>query len=283
MFAASRAGMIAARAVTITPSTTIHTARSVGRLMAVPPKSMPKRVSTRCSTETRPIPPAMPAVAPTAPMNAACTSRVSSTWTGEAPTARSRAYSRCRWRTSIAKVLKIRNEPTNRAIRANTRMKVSMKPRASCVAERDSSRMVSAVTASTPVPSSACRASATACAVASGSTRIAICGTRPSGAKAASPSCGEMTRMVAPRSGMVYSTSPTIVTSRGGRRPAESCAVSPTLYPDFSRVGVSRAISSSAAGRRPSRTVAVSRSSHSTQPNDGACELVTASPSAPTT
>ena len=65
------------------------------------------------STATSPMPAAMPAAEPTAPTTAAWPSTVVSTWPGEAPTARSSANSRCRWRTNMAKVLAMMKPPTN--------------------------------------------------------------------------------------------------------------------------------------------------------------------------
>ena len=99
------------------------------------------RSSTAPTSVTRPSPPSTPSTEPSTPITAACTTIEENTCAGEAPTARSSANSRIRWRICMVNVLAMMNAPTNRASTANTSRNVETKPSCSAIALFDSSRI----------------------------------------------------------------------------------------------------------------------------------------------
>lgn len=100
-------------------------------------------------------------------MTAACPSTDANTWLGAAPTARSIANSRCRWRTTMANVLLMMKVPTKSAMPAKTSRKVEMKPSADIHSSAAAARIWSPVSTSTdPSATVPARASSTASASA---------------------------------------------------------------------------------------------------------------------
>ena len=96
--------------------------------------STPNALSIARKATARPMPTPRPAPDATTPITSDSPSTEPTTCGRLAPTARSNANSRNRCATMIENVLKIRNEPTNNAMRAKISRNVLKKPSASCTA-----------------------------------------------------------------------------------------------------------------------------------------------------
>ena len=90
-------------------------------------------------------PPRTPSTAPTNPISAASTNTEASTCLREAPSVRSRPYSRIRCETVIEKVLKMTKAPTISATAANTPRKIGRKLSASWISLEERFAFCSAV------------------------------------------------------------------------------------------------------------------------------------------
>src|SRR5271165_4884903 len=120
---ARQAGTIAAARVTRVPATRPNSTVRGLTTSPLPGRLMPSPARPALSATARP----RPAITPTAdairPMIADSPRTVASTWPLLAPTARSRASSRCRCATTIVNVLKMTNTPTNSAMKPNASRK----------------------------------------------------------------------------------------------------------------------------------------------------------------
>ena len=111
---------------------------------------MPKAARSPFEPAATTTPPPTPMAEATKPTMSASASTDRVTCFRLAPRARRSASSRSRWATMIVKVLKMMNEPTNRATAAKASRKVLKKPSASLTSPAAWAAATSLVTASRP-------------------------------------------------------------------------------------------------------------------------------------
>ena len=250
--AARRAGSAAARTLTSVPTSTDTT--SVNPSSGTRPVScMPTAAQHRAQDAPRArARPRRRAPRPTTPTIAACSTIEENTCSGDAPTARSSASSRVRWRTHMEKVLAMMNAPTNSEIPANTSRNVVMNPRTvRMFAVASLAHLVAGhrlAPGSVDAAATGAIRSTSCCSVSPSAACTEIVATVPSGAKAASRSrCRRRRRSRRP----APTPSPISPTTRHGPQLAadhDARSRRRAPGPDARSVADSTAISSAPAG-----------------------------------